>query len=242
MPRIVTGCHLWPCFARPLENLGCTVDAWLVSDDSPLSVAADHREPRAVLQALEQLDMRVTRTTLSAGDYIVGRYTRIERKTVRDLHSSVMSGRLWQQINHLRASCTYPIVLVEGIDIDAGPLRASSIRGVLVALADRGVPVLRAKDHRDSAAWIRSIALARVPGRRIQVGRRYRRPTGVRDPVAVSMLCTIPGISLQNARDLIAAFRTVAAIAQATPDQLRAVRGIGEHKSHAVHSAVTRVF
>jgi ERCC4-type nuclease len=176
------------------------------------------------------------------GDYAVGSDTRIERKTVRDLHASVASGRFWSQLNRLRATCAFPVLLVEGHDIDAGPLSRPGVRGVIVALGDRGIPVLRSVDPEDSARWVRSLALSRSGRKRIVIRAPYRKPVGRRDPTAVAMLCAVPTVSVTNARDLIDAFRTLRAIANASSDELRRIRGIGPRRSKAIHEAFTRLF
>jgi len=73
----------------------------------------DYREMRSgVPAALGSLGVVVRQGTLRSGDYAIGTDTRIERKTVADLHACVISRRLWAQINRLRASTTFPIVLV----------------------------------------------------------------------------------------------------------------------------------
>jgi ERCC4-type nuclease len=102
--------------------------------------------------------------------------TRIERKTVADLHASVTSGKLWGQVNRLRSVSVFPVLVVEGPDLDAGPLPPDSVRGVLVALADRGVTIIRSTDPRDSARWIPSLASARAPNKRIQIHVPFRGP------------------------------------------------------------------
>jgi len=208
----------------------------------PLVVIADHREiPSGVPPALEKLGVRVELATLPAGDYVVRTQTKIERKTVRDLHSAVASSRFWQQLNRLRASAQYPIVVVEGQNLDAGPLSKSGVRGALVALGDRGIPVIRSTGPDDTALWIRSIALSRTPRKRVWVRPPYRRPTGARDGIEVSMLCAIPLVTLPAARALVARFGSIRSIAQATPAELRAVPGIGPRRADAVHRALTRV-
>ena len=209
----------------------------------PLVVIADHREiPSGVPPALEKLGVRVELATLPAGDYVVRTQTKIERKTVRDLHSAVASSRFWQQLNRLRASAQYPIVVVEGQNLDAGPLSKSGVRGALVALGDRGIPVIRSTGPDDTALWIRSIALSRTPRKRVWVRPPYRRPTGARDGIEVSMLCAIPLVTLPAGRALVTRFGSIRSIAQATPAELRAVPGIGPRRADAVHRALTRVF
>lgn len=207
----------------------------------PLLVTVDHREvPSGVPTALRRLGVAVRLETLRAGDYVVGSQTAIERKTVRDLHSSVASSRFWQQLNRLRASAAHPIVVVEGQDLDRGPLSTSGVRGVLVALADRGIPVIRSSGPEDTALWIRSIALSRAQPKRVRVAPPYRRPTGRRDGVQISMLCAIPLVSLPNARALVAQFGSIRAIAQATPTDLRTVPGVGHRRADAIHAALTQ--
>ena len=209
----------------------------------PLVVIADHREiPSGVPPALEKLGVRVELATLPAGDYVVRTQTKIERKTVRDLHSAVASSRFWRQLNRLRASAQYPIVVVEGQNLDAGPLSKSGVRGAVVALGDRGIPVIRSTGPDDTALWIRSIALSRTPRKRVWVRPPYRRPTGARDGIEVSMLCAIALVTLPAARALVARFGSIRSIAQATPAELRAVPGIGPRRADAVHRALTRVF
>lgn len=112
---------------------------------------------------------------------------------------------------------------------------------MLVALGDRGIPVIRSTNPKDSAAWIRSLAIARSIDKRVQVAPPYRRRVGARDPVAVSMLCAIRHVSLTNARDLVASLGTVEAIAGTAPEDLRRVKGIGRVKSEAIHRALTQV-
>jgi ERCC4-type nuclease len=211
-----------------------------VAEDA-LSVVADHREARSgVPAALANLDVRVVTATLHVGDYLIGEHTRIERQTIRDLHASVVTRRLWSQLNRLRMVAKYPIVLVEGRDLDAGPLSPSGIRGVLIAMSDRGIPVIRATDPYDSAMWLRSLARARDQGRRIHVAAPYRRPTGVRDPPAVEVLRSIPRLSLRNARDLVASFGSVQTVANASLSELQRVPGIGELRAAAIHDTLTR--
>jgi ERCC4-type nuclease len=214
-----------------------------VVDAAKPSVVADHREfVGGVPGALEAIGVSVTRATLRVGDYTVGIHTRVERKTVTDLHLSVATGRFWGQLNRLRAVSEFPVILVEGRDLDAGPLSSNGIRGVLVALADRGIPVLRSTDPQDSARWIRSLALSRSRVKRVQVRAPYRRPVGRRDPVAAAMLSAVPMVSLRTARELMDAFGTLRRIANASAEELSAVRGVGERRSEALYDAFNHRF
>lgn len=215
----------------------------VVAGGREFAVVADHRERASgVPAALEALGVPVRTTTLRAGDYAIGSSTRIERKTVRDLHESVISGRFWKQLNRLRAVSAFPMIVVEGLDLDSGRLPPNGIRGVVVALLDRGVPVIRTTDEADTARWIRSIAMSRSGTKRIQLRAPYRRPIGRRDPVTVAMLSALPTVSLRNARDLVDAFGTLRRIANADANALRAVSGIGPRRAQAIVEAFNEHF
>jgi Fanconi anemia group M protein len=118
--------------------------------------------------------VRVETTHLRAGDYDVGRGSLVERKTVRHLHASVVDGSLWPQLGRLRQAARCPYLLVEGADLDDGPLSASSIRGACIAAGDLGIVLLQSRCRNDSALWLRRLAERRQsgePARRPYAGR-----------------------------------------------------------------------
>jgi len=99
---------------------------------------------------------------------------------------------------------------------------------------------LRSDDPIDSARWIRSIACSRSRAKRVEV-KPYRRAVGRRDPVAVRMLCSIPGVSMRNARELVDSFASTRAIANASVDALCVVPGIGPRTSARIHDAFNQL-
>src|SRR6266496_1287743 len=97
-------------------------------------VAVDvHERESRLLRTLHELGVQTQTQRLSVADYAVGN-SLVERKTVSDLHLSIIEGRFWLQIGRLRRASTRPYLLVEGDDLDAGPLRATSVRGALLAV------------------------------------------------------------------------------------------------------------
>ncbi len=85
--------------------------------------------------------------------------------------------------------------------------------------------------------WLRSLALSRSQTKRIDVKPPYRRPVGRRDPVAVALLSTVPGVSTVNARNLVDAFGTLRDLANASAADLSDVHGIGPTRSKSIHDA-----
>lgn len=206
-------------------------------------VADVHERASGIPAYLEALGFEVELGPLPAGDYALAAETLVERKTVADLHGSIVRGRLWQQLNRLRASCSFPYLLVEGTDIDAGPLHPNSVRGACLAAVDRGIALLRTVDQTDSARWLHRLALRAQEHEagpdRVRPGGRLQPKLGLGEDAPAVLLATIPGISSASAARLLARFGSLAAIASASYEELAAVPGIGERRAAAVLAAFT---
>ena len=191
-----------------------------------------HERESGVPHALQCLGAVTVDSSLAVGDYQAG-YAIVERKTVSDLHLSIIRGRFWRQVARLRR-CGQPYVVVEGADIDDGPLRPESVRGALIALGELGVPVMRTHDEHDTALWL--TLLARRPFRR----RRHDYtavPPPHRDP-AVAMLAAIPGFSPSSARQLLSTYGSVADVAIAGRASWLSQQGIGPKRAAALDAAL----
>src|SRR5205807_6152185 len=120
----------------------------------------------------------------------------VERKTARGLHAAIIAGRFWQQVCRLREGAHFAYLLVEGADLDDGPLAPQAVRGVCVALTDLGVNVIRSTDAMDSALWLQRLAERRNRVRyrnRPAYAQVPKRDAGV--PAAEATLGAVPGIS-----------------------------------------------
>lgn len=90
-------------------------------------VDVHERQSRIGDVLVEELGAEVEFVPLPAGDYFVGADSLVERKRVLDLHGAVIKGRLWPQLAKLRAAAAFPYLLVEGTDLDRGPLGGAAI-------------------------------------------------------------------------------------------------------------------
>jgi ERCC4-type nuclease len=201
------------------------------------SIVADVREKESRLfDALRSLDMRCERRRLPVADYVAGAAL-VERKSVRDLHLAIIEGRFWPQIGRLGRTTLRPYLLVEGADLDAGPLSAGSIRGALLAVAELGIRVIQSSCPADSALWLK--ILAGRQQRRRKITRAYaQRPTA--SEAAEAMLAAVPGISAVTARALLEHFGSVAAVLDADPEEWLSIRGIGPKRMRALSETLAR--
>jgi len=165
-----------------------------------------------VLEALLELGMRVERRRLLVGDYDVGSAI-VERKSVRDLHLSIMKGRLWPQIGRLARSRRTPYLLVEGGRLDGGPLRPTAVRGALLAVSELGVGLICSTDPKDSALWLKVLA---GRSRRRRPRRVY--PRAAQTDPSVALIAAVPGFSSTTAQRLVERFGSVSEVLAAGPE------------------------
>jgi ERCC4-type nuclease len=221
-----TGCKV-VTFCR---GLAATLDPFVL-------VTADVREiPSGLPKRLEELGVTVVRRRLTVGDYVVGPSAVVERKTVFDLHTSLLAARLWRQIGHLRVA-RWPYLLVEGLDLESGPVAAASLRGLWLAASDLGITVLRSKDRTESSEWLRQLAVRRQePTHRDRpaYAQRFRRPA---PHPAEAALAAAPGISVVT-RALLAEFGSVRNLVIADPADWQSVPGSGPQRSESLRHMV----
>lgn len=204
---------------------------------TPVKIVVDvHERQSGIADTLAELGAEIEFASLPAGDYAVGADTIVERKRVLDLHAAVLKGRLWPQLGKLRAACAFPYLLVEGTDIDRGPLHHNAIRGVCLAVIDQGIALLRSGYQRDSALWIHRLAV-----RCQEIEPAADRPAYAQRPrpkpgqeTAEALLSAVPGISTSSARALLARFGSIAAVVAADPAEWLEVPGIGPERARAL--------
>src|SRR5947208_7264836 len=180
---------------------------------APVKIVVDvHERQSGIAETLVELGAEIEIASLPAGDYAVGADTLVERKRVLDLHGAVLKGRLWPQLGKLRAACAFPYLLVEGTNIDRGPLHHNAVRGACLTAIDQGIALLRSGYQRDSALWIHRLAVrcqeVEPAAERPAYARARPRPG---TEAAEALLGSVPGIATSSARALLERFGSVAA-------------------------------
>lgn len=175
-------------------------------------------------------DFRVTVTRLKLGDYLVDSRLLFERKTMPDLVSAIISGRLFTQALRLATTSFRPAILLEGTahDLAQNGMRWESIQGALITVTlFCGIPLLRTRTPEET---VRTMLYAAQQGQAYAMGALPRpgyRPRG-KYARQLYILQGLPGIGPERARRLLARFGSVVAIVNAQPDELRSVGGIGK--------------
>jgi ERCC4-type nuclease len=201
-------------------------------------IIADVFERRSgVVDLLSGHRVEVEIRALRAGDYALPGDVLVERKTVSDLHESIVRGRFWPQLGKLRRGCKAPYLIVEGRDLDAGPLQANAVRGACLASVAQGIRLLRSEDRADSARWIAVLAV-RADRRRRARPPYAQRLKPVADEAGEAMLAAVPGISVELARRLLSRFGSPADVFAAGSESWLRIPGMGPTRAEALERAL----
>jgi ERCC4-type nuclease len=147
-------------------------------------------------------------------------------------------GRFWPQIGKLQRSADRAFLLLEGRSLFDGPIRSESVRGIVLAVMELGVRVLRTDGVSDSARWLRRLAIRAQATRPKPIRPAYaQRP---RAPIRSSeaTLAAVPGVSVKTARALLARFGSIGGMIAAGPSQWQEVPGVGVARRRALMEAL----
>ena len=122
-------------------------------------VKLDHREASSTLSAyISSLGMTVDYDNLETGDILVDGNILIERKTSRDLLTSIIDGRLFKQCQRMKDAAIKPLLLIELGEI-GNSVHPNAVLGALAHVTlDLGVPTITTKNSMESAHLVYLIA------------------------------------------------------------------------------------
>lgn len=123
-------------------------------------IQVDHRESSTTFVAhMRSLKCNIQLTHLYHGDVRISDRVLIERKSSRDIISSLMDGRLLSQCRRLLAAAPRPLLLVEMGSGNGHAVHPNAVLGALAHITlDLGVPVMMTQDAKESAHFISIVA------------------------------------------------------------------------------------
>jgi len=175
-----------------------------------LRIIVDEREQKSgIPELLRSVGLNVEMKTLPIGDYIVAPETVVERKSIRDLMSSVFDGRLFDQCSRLKEHFAFPIILVEGNvdeieDITDNPL---IFYGALSTVAiDFKIPIIPTPNATHTAKLLVSMCSRKdVP--KGPYLKKIKKSSDLQKQ-QLSVLCSFPGIGEKFAVRMLEKFGT----------------------------------
>ncbi len=201
-----------------------------------LRIVVDERERKSgIPDLLKSVGMNIEMKTLSVGDYIVAPETVVERKSIRDLLSSVFDGRLFDQCSRLKEHFQNPIVLVEGNvdeieEITDNPLIFYG--AISTVVIDFKIPIIPTP----SAAHTAKLLVSLCSRKDIPKGpylKKIKKSSNLQKQ-QLSVLCSLPGIGDKFAVRMLEKFGTPLRVFNATTAELAKVEGLGDTRAKKI--------
>jgi len=210
----------------------------------PVRIVVDERERNSnIPELLKNAGAIIDFTQLKVGDYIVSSETAIERKTVRDLVSSIYDGRLFIQCSDLVKYYQKPLLVVQGniaeltessedseesdVKFHAERMLVAYDALITVAMEFR-IPTI----HTPSAEQTAQLLVTLV-NRSLQEGKAkgpLLRKIKKENPIYIqqlSVLASLPGVGEKLAARMLKKFDTPIRALNATAAELSIIPGFG---------------
>jgi len=212
----------------------------------PGRVVADERERASgVPEELSKLNVRVYFSRLPVADYVLNPELAVERKSVRDLVSSVYDSRLFYQAAKMSAAYAKPFLLVEGDSKEVESL-VKNLKSFYGAIANvtlaYGLRVMYTANTRETAMAIsellthaRAKPLARMPSELPPKSKSIPQQQ-------LYLVSSMPGIGRKLAEKLLSKYGTPRRVMTLTAGELAMTPGIGWKKAEKIKEMLDATF
>jgi len=203
-----------------------------------LRIVVDEREKKSgIPDLLRSIGLRMEIRTLPVGDYIVGPETVIERKSIRDLISSVFDGRLFDQCGRLREHFQHPVILMEGkvdeIEIENLTENPLILYGALSTVAlDFKIPIIPTPSASHTAKLLVSMCSKKESARGPFIKKIKKSADLQRQQL--SLLASLPGVGEKLAVRMLERFGTPRGAMTSTAADLAKVEGLGGERARKI--------
>lgn len=214
-------------------------------DEDMVKIIVDNRELRSsITKALKDLEVTIEVESLEVGDYILSDRVAVEAKTPNDFAQSIIDRRLFQQLGALKDNFTIPILLITGSSLyGSSAINPAAIRGALsAAITDFNVPVINVQTPQEAAALLFAIARQEQSTHKRTLSIRGKKPVLSMSSLQEYVVAGLPGVNTTLAKRLLAQFRSIAALVNATVEQLAEVHGIGKTKAQQIRDALDTTY
>ncbi|MEM4903419.1 MAG: ERCC4 domain-containing protein [Desulfurococcaceae archaeon] len=219
---------------------------------TPVDVIIDSREdskhPEFKVKIARE-GLRVAVQELPAGDFLLlappGRKQSIlvERKSADDFANSIRDGRIWEQSKLLQEAALQeghrPLIVIEGSLEKLEKYRNWRVQSILrvidTLVLDMNIPILYTPHKDATIAWIIAKAknLGKTEEKRVVKMRVEKKPLSIEERV---LYVTEGLVGPTLARRLLARFKTLKNVANASTYELMSVEGIGEKRAQEIYA------
>jgi ERCC4-type nuclease len=214
--------------------------------EEKVQIVIDSRELRSnVVKKLYELGVEIKTEPLEVGDFLLSDEVAVERKTIGDFLSSIIDGRLFQQLSQMSKHFAKPVVIVEGNE-DIYSIRAmhpNAIRAAIASIAvDFRMPVIYSQSEEETALFLYTIAKREQIESKKSVNIRGAKKPFSNKFLQEYLVTGLPGIGIGIARNMLKHFKTVEKIFTASEEELQNVEKIGEKKAKKIKEILTKEY
>lgn len=212
--------------------------------EEKLRIIADIREKHSgVVKELFAQGALVELKALPVADFLCSSRAAIELKRAPDFVSSIIDGRLLQQLKELKEHFERPVLIIEGADerdiYSMRNVHPNAIRGMLAAIAiGFSVPILHSRNPQDSAGLLYAIAKREHEAAAGEPSLHALKPPTLTERQEY-VIASLPGIELKLAKALLDKFGSVEDVITAGIEQLQKVELIGSKKAADIRKVIT---
>ena len=206
-------------------------------------VIIDNRERNIeLIGAMEAKGLDIEVKMIHVGDYVISDRVCIERKTISDFESSIINGRLFDQIKRLKENYEFPILVLEG-DPDYFRLKNEVINGVIAALyIDYGIAVIHTYNVSNTAEIIKRIAHHEQDNTTREPSLKGGARAYTKEQFQEFVIGNLPGVGSKLAKALLKHFKSIRNIANANQEELMKVDKIGKKKAEMIHNTLNGLY
>lgn len=221
----------------------------------PVRIVVDERERNSnIPELLKNAGAVIDFTQLKVGDYVVSTETAVERKTVRDLISSIYDGRLFVQCSDLVKYYQKPLLVVQGniaelaessedmedIDVKLHAERMPIAYDALITIAmEFRIPTIHTPSAEQTAQLLvtlvnRSLREGKATGPLLRKIKKEN-PINIQQ---LSVLASLPGVGEKLAARMLKKFQSPIRALNASAAELATIPGFGLTRAERVRKVL----
>jgi len=201
-----------------------------------LRIVVDERERKSgIPDLLRAVGINIEMKTLPVGDYIVAPETVVERKSIKDLISSVFDGRLFDQCNRLKENFQFPIILMEGNMDEINEITENPLifYGAVSSIAlDFKIPLIATPSADHTAKLLVSLC-SRKELPKGPFLKKIKKANDIQKQQLVA-LSSLPGIGEKLAIRMLEKFGSPLKVFNASSTELAKVQGLGNARAKKI--------
>ncbi len=206
------------------------------------SIVIDNRESSSgIAEMLAHKGLDIKMANLNVGDYLLSDRLCIERKTVADFESSIIDGRLFDQIKRLKEAYEFPLLVIEGNE--EYRLKQSVINGAIAAIyIEYGIVCIFVASRQEFVEMVANLAKHEQDQPHSEGSLKKGSKAYTKSQFQELVIGGVPGIGPKLAKQLLRHFGSISRIANASVEELMQVEKIGRKKAETIRDTLNSFY